>query len=373
MRAEFAWISFKVTPKQWAIATEIHNTRLEEKNHASGLETVKKNLQALLRKLGDIEVAVMNRVVKNDFNSFWLGNVLATILFLQMSRLLPWPQPPGIFSEGKHFHPRAFLETVKQIYEQVFLRPTGESPALEQEAFVRMLLDRSTTLESGTVLFRLYKDPEVDASMTVASSTFELSTSRNTGPPRRDFLLSLIFMLLLSVLMFMLTSLRSGSETFWRLHCLAVELIKAEVEKKIRKAHMCSSCKTIMYPGLENSPDQTRYSLFNLSDVTPAARINTPIAAIAWNGLRQICVYYITATNKVQEITYSAQSGWFQGATPGTAVENSSCLYAQVRASLPRALLRVGFQSTEAPQTITEVYYVDSCILNGVENVSVRK
>ncbi|OAX36081.1 hypothetical protein K503DRAFT_328942, partial [Rhizopogon vinicolor AM-OR11-026] len=102
-----------------------------------------------------------------------------------MSRLLPWLQPPGIFSEGKHFHLRAFLETVKQIYEQVFLRPTGESPALEQEAFVRMLLDRSTTPESGTVLFRLYKDLEVDASMTVASSTFELSTSRNTGPPHR--------------------------------------------------------------------------------------------------------------------------------------------------------------------------------------------
>ncbi|KAG2349498.1 hypothetical protein BDR05DRAFT_835460, partial [Suillus weaverae] len=51
----------------------------------------------------------------------------------------PWPQPPGIFSEGKHFHPRAFLETVKQIYEQVFLRPSGESPALEQEAFAMML------------------------------------------------------------------------------------------------------------------------------------------------------------------------------------------------------------------------------------------
>ncbi|KAG1861004.1 hypothetical protein C8R48DRAFT_571014, partial [Suillus tomentosus] len=56
------------------------------------------------------------------------------------------PQPPGVFSEGKHFHLRAFLETVKQIYEQVFLRPSGESPALEQEAFATMLLDRSTTL-----------------------------------------------------------------------------------------------------------------------------------------------------------------------------------------------------------------------------------
>ncbi|KAG1872239.1 hypothetical protein F4604DRAFT_1582841, partial [Suillus subluteus] len=78
----------------------------------------------------------------------------------------PWPQPPGIFLEGKHFHPRAFLETVKQIYEQVFLRPSGESPALKQEAFTRMLLDRSTTLKSGTVLFKLYEELKI-AGMTL--------------------------------------------------------------------------------------------------------------------------------------------------------------------------------------------------------------
>ena len=70
----------------------------------------------------------------------------------------PWLQPPGIFSEGKYFHPRTFLETVKQIYRQAFLRPSGESPALEQEAFDRMLLDWSTTLESGAMLFKLYEE-----------------------------------------------------------------------------------------------------------------------------------------------------------------------------------------------------------------------
>ncbi|OJA17651.1 hypothetical protein AZE42_10800 [Rhizopogon vesiculosus] len=70
-----------------------------------------------------------------------------------------------------------------------------------------------------------------------------------------------------------------------------------------------------------DNPDKTQYSLFNLSDFTPAARINMPIAAYAWNGLqdvrefdasiyvprRQIRVYYITATSKVREIVYSAQ------------------------------------------------------------------
>ncbi|KAG2159435.1 uncharacterized protein EDB93DRAFT_1075128, partial [Suillus bovinus] len=43
MRAEFAWISFKMMPKQWVVATETYNNHLKEKNHANGLETVKKN------------------------------------------------------------------------------------------------------------------------------------------------------------------------------------------------------------------------------------------------------------------------------------------------------------------------------------------
>lgn len=49
----------------------------------------------------------------------------------------PWAQPPGIFSDGKRFHLRAFFKTVKQIYEQVF--------------------------KSGTVLFELYEELKVDA------------------------------------------------------------------------------------------------------------------------------------------------------------------------------------------------------------------
>ncbi|KAG2349497.1 hypothetical protein BDR05DRAFT_972519 [Suillus weaverae] len=67
MRAEFVWISFKMTPKQWAAATETYNNCLEEKNRANGSETVKKNPWALLQKLGVIEVAVMNHLAKNDF------------------------------------------------------------------------------------------------------------------------------------------------------------------------------------------------------------------------------------------------------------------------------------------------------------------
>ncbi|KAG1861789.1 hypothetical protein DFJ58DRAFT_871798 [Suillus subalutaceus] len=66
---------------------------------------------------------------------------------------------------GKHFHPRVFLETVKQIYEHVFLRPLVKlCPALEQEVFATMLLDRTMTLELGTMLFKLYEELEIDGS-----------------------------------------------------------------------------------------------------------------------------------------------------------------------------------------------------------------
>ncbi|KAJ8581309.1 hypothetical protein M405DRAFT_868786 [Rhizopogon salebrosus TDB-379] len=76
-----------------------------------------------------------------------------------MSHLPPWPQLPGVFCQGKHFHPRTFLEAVEQVHD----------PALEQEAFIRMLIDRLTTLESGTVLFKLYDELEIDGS---TSDTF---------------------------------------------------------------------------------------------------------------------------------------------------------------------------------------------------------
>ncbi|KAG1854989.1 hypothetical protein F4604DRAFT_1534901, partial [Suillus subluteus] len=72
----------------------------------------------------------------------------------------------GIFSEGKYFHPCAFLKIIKQIYKQVFLWPSGESPALKQEAFAMMLLDWSITLkESGMVLFKLYEELKIDGLM----------------------------------------------------------------------------------------------------------------------------------------------------------------------------------------------------------------
>ncbi|EGO27693.1 hypothetical protein SERLADRAFT_435459 [Serpula lacrymans var. lacrymans S7.9] len=42
---------------------------------------------------------------------------------------------------------------------------------------------------------------------------------------------------------------KSGCEAFWRKHCLAISLVKADTNKKHRKTQVCSQCRTIKFPG----------------------------------------------------------------------------------------------------------------------------
>ncbi|KAG1727447.1 uncharacterized protein EDB91DRAFT_1163831, partial [Suillus paluster] len=88
----------------------------------------------------------------------------------------------------------------------------------------------------------------------------------------------------------------------------------------------------------------------------PTARINTHIAAVACKDLREIRVYYITATSRLHEICHTQGKCWVKGATLGTAAENSCCLYAQGRFTKDVSI-RVGFQCSAAPQTITAACY----------------
>ncbi|KAG1878970.1 hypothetical protein F4604DRAFT_1755249 [Suillus subluteus] len=104
-------------------------------------------------------------------------------------------------------------------------------------------------------------------------------------------------------------------------------------------------------------PTSTSYSLQNLiNSPMPAARINTPIAAISWNELQEIRVYYITTDSQVQEMYFSKSGGMHKGQVLGTAVESSAFLYAQI-AVKPRIVVRVGFQSATDPKTITEAVW----------------
>jgi hypothetical protein len=65
MRAELEWVSYKMTPKAWVAATNEYNRRLVEKQ---GPNTVTKNPQALLRKLGEMEPKLMGRIIKQDYS-----------------------------------------------------------------------------------------------------------------------------------------------------------------------------------------------------------------------------------------------------------------------------------------------------------------
>lgn len=108
-----------------------------------------------------------------------------------------------------------------------------------------------------------------------------------------------------------------------------------------------------------NDPQSTSHTILKLTTADmPAARINTPIAAVSWDNLRQIRVYYITVNSQVQEMTYTQGVGWRKDARLGIAVDNSTSLYAQHQLKEP--FMRVGFQSSVAPQTITEACYYQS-------------
>ncbi|KAG0692816.1 hypothetical protein DFH29DRAFT_1043843 [Suillus ampliporus] len=213
MRAEFKWLSYQMTSKRWVLAAEDYNHRLVKKK---GKSVVQKNLQALLRALGDIKPKLMNKIIKGDYTSkkngesFWrrhcsvvplvkqeLGKKprkaqtcsrCQTIMYpgaensplnhkrsycadgvKQVSKdhgedLPPWPQPRGIFSEGRTFHPHAFLSAVQCIYEHVFMQGPGDMDMLETEAFAKLLVSRTEVHDDGTVLFRLFKDFIVDPS-----------------------------------------------------------------------------------------------------------------------------------------------------------------------------------------------------------------
>lgn len=85
--------------------------------------------------------------------------------------LLPdWPQPHGIFSDGSTFHASAFLQMVQQVYETMVTGTSPNTPVIELQAFLQMLVARSVVLSDADghptmVLFRLYPGFNVDDSV----------------------------------------------------------------------------------------------------------------------------------------------------------------------------------------------------------------
>ncbi|KAG2039032.1 hypothetical protein BDR03DRAFT_981073 [Suillus americanus] len=207
MRAEFKLLSYQMTLKRWVLATEEYNRHLIKKK---GQSVIQKNPQALLCALGDIEPKLMSKITKNDHTShknsesFWRHHCSVvplvkeepgrkarkvqtcsrcqTIMYpgpknsplnhkkgyctdgvKQSSKaagmeLPPWPQPQGIFSEGRTFHPHVFLSMVQHVYKHVFMQGPGETDLLETKAFSKLLILCTEVHKSDNmVLFRLFK------------------------------------------------------------------------------------------------------------------------------------------------------------------------------------------------------------------------
>lgn len=72
--------------------------------------------------------------------------------------LPPWPQPQGIFTDGKHFHPLIFLATVRDLFEKIVVEKSlGGDMAMEYKAFARLLSNRLVVdTSNGAFLFKLF-------------------------------------------------------------------------------------------------------------------------------------------------------------------------------------------------------------------------
>ncbi|KAH0835772.1 hypothetical protein J3R83DRAFT_9614, partial [Lanmaoa asiatica] len=76
----------------------------------------------------------------------------------------PWPQPQGVFTAGKTFHPQVFYVMLQDIYERYCI-PGAEPPpiaTMEAVAFAKLLASRICTLDGGVIGFRLFADYELD-------------------------------------------------------------------------------------------------------------------------------------------------------------------------------------------------------------------
>jgi len=87
------------------------------------------------------------------------------------------------------------------------------------------------------------------------------------------------------------------------------------------------------------------------------ARVDSPIAAVTWGeGFGEIRIYYISQDNYVCELRYDRGSGFVAGDLDRRhlqTVPESHLLYAITN----NRGVRVGFQSVDAPRSITEATY----------------
>jgi hypothetical protein len=73
-----------------------------------------------------------------------------------------WPQPAGIFEDGKLFHPISLLLTLREVYEVVVVQHNnGGDLAMEYQTFLKMVQACTKVASNSSVLFKLFKEHEL--------------------------------------------------------------------------------------------------------------------------------------------------------------------------------------------------------------------
>ncbi|KAH0834705.1 hypothetical protein J3R83DRAFT_10242, partial [Lanmaoa asiatica] len=82
----------------------------------------------------------------------------------KVEELPPWPQPHGLFTEGRTFHPIALLDTLKRIVEHAVMDLPRALTAMEDKAFATLIKSRTFRTDDDQVLFHLFKEFATDMS-----------------------------------------------------------------------------------------------------------------------------------------------------------------------------------------------------------------
>lgn len=81
----------------------------------------------------------------------------------KLPKIIPWPQPEGIFTGGNRFHPIPFLQTIHTLYQQIYEEKIDASElSLELEAFVVLYAQHIIELPNGLNLWKIPTGLQVD-------------------------------------------------------------------------------------------------------------------------------------------------------------------------------------------------------------------
>ncbi|KAF8124424.1 hypothetical protein EV363DRAFT_1540574 [Boletus edulis] len=178
MRAESKWVSHEMTSKQWVEATAEYNkpkrnSEVSWKRHCNAVVLIKPKAEGASKKVRKAQTCSRCQTIMypgsegsslNHKRAYCSDGVRQVSFFKAGDEVPPWPQPQGIFTAGKTFHPQMFYVAVQDVYERYCI-PGAESlpfAAMEAIAFAKLLASRIRMFDGGMVGLRLFADYELD-------------------------------------------------------------------------------------------------------------------------------------------------------------------------------------------------------------------